>query len=397
MKKFKFYILILIALVGLLGSTVRIDAQSSFCPQATQSDPTGQCDYGPGANGQDYIENTTESDCAPQLATGDAKSFTPDTYGDCTINGATQQCTTRASCDQSLQTPGNNGSFTGYYNLLAPLPQVGPLFDANTNTAQPNSLGRYLNPMITVFIGICGVLAVIMILMGGIEYMTSELVSSKEAGKERIRNALFGLILALGAWTILHTINPDILNSDPSIPNANITTMDAADQATLANSEQTTSSVGTGYKTNAPDAGVAAFAQNNCSSLSSIGVDTTNQTAAFCAGLTCVTVPINIGYKGVAQPGTATDGDAKTPVGTYKLGSKTVGSNGSAVISNGYNFGAAFVNIGVTDSNGVNRGIGFHGNAGDTLGTTNGCVRMTNDDLALLAPCMQQGTTVVIQ
>jgi membrane-bound lytic murein transglycosylase B len=55
-----------------------------------------------------------------------------------------------------------------------------------------------------------------MIVMGGIEYMTTELISSKEAGKERIRNAIFGLLLALGAWTILNTINPNILKSDLS-------------------------------------------------------------------------------------------------------------------------------------------------------------------------------------
>jgi hypothetical protein len=44
--------------------------------------------------------------------------------------------------------------------------------------------------------------------------MTTELISSKEAGRERIKGALFGLLLALGAWTILNTINPDILKSD---------------------------------------------------------------------------------------------------------------------------------------------------------------------------------------
>lgn len=83
-------------------------------------------------------------------------------------------------------------------------------------TAKGNvALGLYLNMMIRLFIGICAVLAVIMIVIGGIEYMTTELVSSKEAGKERIRNAIFGLLLALGAWTLLYTINPDILKSDP--------------------------------------------------------------------------------------------------------------------------------------------------------------------------------------
>ena len=68
--------------------------------------------------------------------------------------------------------------------------------------------------MISIFIGIAAVLAVVMIVMGGIEYMTSELIGNKEAGKDKIRNAIFGLLLALGAWTILNQINPDILKSD---------------------------------------------------------------------------------------------------------------------------------------------------------------------------------------
>jgi len=53
-----------------------------------------------------------------------------------------------------------------------------------------------------------------MIVLGGIEYMTSELVSSKENGKQRITNAIFGLVIALGAYALLNTINPDLLKTD---------------------------------------------------------------------------------------------------------------------------------------------------------------------------------------
>lgn len=106
------------------------------------------------------------------------------------------------------------------YELLAPLPcddsdpncQGGQLtsFDAG----QKNPLGGYLNTMIRIFIGISAVLAVVMIVIGGIEYMTSELVSSKESGKSKITNAVLGLILALGAYALLYTINPNLLVTD---------------------------------------------------------------------------------------------------------------------------------------------------------------------------------------
>ncbi len=98
------------------------------------------------------------------------------------------------------------------YTFLSPLPELGTTFDPTV----PNNLGTYLNAIIPVFIGVCVILAVIMIVLGGLQYMTSELISGKEAGKERIRNAIFGLLLALGAWLLLYTINPKILDVDLS-------------------------------------------------------------------------------------------------------------------------------------------------------------------------------------
>ncbi len=108
------------------------------------------------------------------------------------------------------------------YYLLSPLPC--DVNDVNKppgctagrlRTVDPTTgLGTYLNLMIKIFIGICAVLSVVMIVVGGVEYMTSELVHTKEAGKERIQHALLGLIIALGAYALLYTINPDLLISD---------------------------------------------------------------------------------------------------------------------------------------------------------------------------------------
>jgi len=106
------------------------------------------------------------------------------------------------------------------YYPLAPLPGVGETCEKDVNKrticvkTDPASGGfaKYLNVMIQIFIGLAAVLSMIMIVMGGIEYMTSELVSTKQAGKDRIRNAVLGLILALGSYAILNTLNPDLLD-----------------------------------------------------------------------------------------------------------------------------------------------------------------------------------------
>lgn len=104
------------------------------------------------------------------------------------------------------------------YTLLSPLPGLD-----NTEPFYPTdqgALGEYLNIIIKLVIGISAVLAVMMIVMGGIEYMGSELISSKESGKEKIQNALLGLLIAMGAWALLYTINPNLLNSDIEIDDA---------------------------------------------------------------------------------------------------------------------------------------------------------------------------------
>ncbi len=141
----------------------------------------------------------------------------------------------------------NKSSVDPIYHFLAPLPcdsNASPAipgcvngqlttFDTSSGTGN-NKLGDYLNIMIRIFIGICAVLAVIMIVMGGIEYMTSELVSSKGEGKSKITHAIFGLLLALGAYLILNTINPQLLKTDlSSLTDQNVT-------VTLAMSETET-------------------------------------------------------------------------------------------------------------------------------------------------------------
>ena len=73
--------------------------------------------------------------------------------------------------------------------------------------------GEYMSTLFTTFIAIAAALAVLMIVWGGIEYISSFSGSGKEQGKERITNAVFGLILAVSAFLILQTINPDLISS----------------------------------------------------------------------------------------------------------------------------------------------------------------------------------------
>lgn len=99
--------------------------------------------------------------------------------------------------DPTTQTPVIDQS----YKLLAP---IGPLQEVKTSTG----LGDYLNIIFKMGIGICAALAVIMIVIGGIQYMGEESVFGKTEAKGKIMAAILGLFIALGAFAILNTINP---------------------------------------------------------------------------------------------------------------------------------------------------------------------------------------------
>ncbi len=72
-------------------------------------------------------------------------------------------------------------------------------------------LGQYLGDIFKLGIGLCGVFAVLMIVIGGLEYTMTEKVASKEDAKSRISGAIVGLLLALSSYIILYTINPDLV------------------------------------------------------------------------------------------------------------------------------------------------------------------------------------------
>jgi hypothetical protein len=73
-------------------------------------------------------------------------------------------------------------------------------------------LGGYLNALYQLGLGVATVLAVIMIIWGGLEYMTKDSIQSKSDGRNRITKALIGLLLAYGSWLILYTINPNLVS-----------------------------------------------------------------------------------------------------------------------------------------------------------------------------------------
>ena len=103
-------------------------------------------------------------------------------------------------------------AYADSYVVLAPLPGIG------NNTAKTTDLSTYLKEIFNLSIGIAAVMAFVMITFGGITYMTTDAISGKTKGREYITNALWGLLLVIGAWVILYTINPQLIDFSLIVP-----------------------------------------------------------------------------------------------------------------------------------------------------------------------------------
>ena len=91
------------------------------------------------------------------------------------------------------------------YQPLAPIA-------LGTAPLQQTDAISYVKNLFIFSIAACVVLAIIMIILGGIQYMSTDAMSGKSEGKQRIQNALWGLLLAMTSILILYTINPNITN-----------------------------------------------------------------------------------------------------------------------------------------------------------------------------------------
>ncbi len=110
------------------------------------------------------------------------------------------------------------------YDLLAPIGTLSGCVD----------LATYLKGILETTIGIAGVLAVIMIVICGIQMMASGSAGGKSAAKECITNAVLGVLLAVGSWLLLNTINPLLLKNTQTLPNIAVLTTPAAAGPTTA-------------------------------------------------------------------------------------------------------------------------------------------------------------------
>lgn len=99
------------------------------------------------------------------------------------------------------------------YIPLAPIPGTvteGCDFTSTSAKCQTTFM-TYLNGAYKTAIGVAGMLAVVMIIWWGFQYVITASEGGKTDSREGITNALIGLLLTLGSWLIVYTINPKLV------------------------------------------------------------------------------------------------------------------------------------------------------------------------------------------
>lgn len=135
---------------------------------------------------------------------------------------------------------------------FVPLAGIPGLTEGVNTTA--SGLPAFFNNLYKYLIGLAAALAVIEIIWGGLQYSTQDSPGGKSGGKERIYQAIFGLVLVLSPVLVFSIINPSILNLSLNLP-----PLETRSGGVVAGTGS-----GTGTQTPTVDAGTSAATAAGC-------------------------------------------------------------------------------------------------------------------------------------
>lgn len=284
-------------------------------------------------------------------------------------------------------------------NLEMPLPGMPNALSAAQGPAE------YIRYLFTFGLSLIGFLAVVTIIIGGVQYMLAGSVGSVDQAKSRIFGAVWGVGLLLCSYLLLATIDPSLTNLMP-VP------LNPLNIPKVQGGVDTYDPYGaTGAYVEKPPVGAPTAALKQA--LDTHGQDLTAQNTTVLIdkgdrklyllkdGNVIASTEINIGQAESSGSGSLTggkSGDKITPIGEFTITKDTRhDANGVYTKDGKSNLGTSFLGISAVDENGNYRGIGIHGSKDDSLRPTNGCIRVKNADSDLLFSNLKPGTKVKIQ
>lgn len=96
----------------------------------------------------------------------------------------------------------------------------------------------YINAIYAMFISIAALLAVVKVIVAGVKYMFSDVVTQKSDAKRDIRAALLGLVVVLSAVLILTVINPDLTKFDLSLTKTQVVERPTVSESAVAKAKE---------------------------------------------------------------------------------------------------------------------------------------------------------------
>jgi hypothetical protein len=185
----KYFFLIIFILFMLQAQPAVTYAACTYLPDGS----IGSCDESGVSNGTTKDLTTPTTNTVPT-----APATTP----------ATPAPVTATNCPNGGSMNANGVCNLGY-TPLEPIPGV-----TDNNLTSPQGFASLVNAIFKIMITTGALLAVLMLTIGGVQYMTSSSIGNKTAGLDRAKAAVYGMLLLAGIYIILNTINPHLLNFD---------------------------------------------------------------------------------------------------------------------------------------------------------------------------------------
>ncbi|MDE1975529.1 MAG: hypothetical protein KGI49_03415, partial [Patescibacteria group bacterium] len=205
---------------GAQSSVTGCTGDNAFDPSCWQTfqDPTQ-------TSGSDqtssYSSDPFYTNSAP---TGNAPTYSSTGGVDCTsfanMNLTICQPSNSSSPTTGTASQSSGGSSNGY-TALAPLPNCTKTGCSQTVSDTIDFQG-YVQNMFYFIIFLASSAAVFMIVLGGLQYMTTDSIQGKTEGRKKALNAVYGLLLVLTSYLIMRTIDPRLV----AIPTTLVTPLD---------------------------------------------------------------------------------------------------------------------------------------------------------------------------
>ena len=167
--------------------------------------------------------NDSDTGCAASCASSVPKMKSSDYGSENSADIKAFQCSTKHTNFLVISEAAAKKAASSITGTPEPLPIISPTLSIpvpgmakwdssiSSGTLSTNFLAVYINGVYSYLIIISITIAVVMVIIGGFQYVLASGSGNVEKGKTRIKNAIVGVVLLLCSYLILRTVNPQLV------------------------------------------------------------------------------------------------------------------------------------------------------------------------------------------